>query len=74
MKLEQLRPAYQNFFLKSEEGKAFMAELSRLIDDSHQKAEKDATNSRDYTQHARGVRKVIEHIQSVSAEVSKAQK
>lgn len=74
MKLEQLRPAYQSFFLKSAEGKAFMAELSRLIADSHEKAEKDADHARDYTQHARGVRQVIEHIQSVSAEGRKVQK
>lgn len=69
-----LKPAYQNFFIKSEEGKAFMAELYRLINDCHEKAEKDANSSRDYTQSARGVRWVIEHIQSVSAERGKTRK
>lgn len=66
-----LKVPYQNFFLKSEEGKAFMAELTRMIDDSHAKAEKDADKSRDYTQQAKGVRSVIEHIQSVTTEVKK---
>jgi hypothetical protein len=74
MNPESLRPAYQNFFTKSEEGKAFMAELGRLIDVSHEKAEKDANGSRDYTQQARGIRQVIEHIQSVSAERGKTKK
>lgn len=66
-----LKSAYQNFFIKSDEGKAFMSELTRLIDSCHEKAEKDANSSRDHTQQARGIRQVIEHIQSVSVERSK---
>ena len=66
-----LKVHYQNFFLKTDEGKAFVAELDRLINDAHQKAEKDADKSRDYTQQAKGVRQVIEHIQSVTADIKK---
>lgn len=62
---------YREFFMKSEEGKAFMAELDRLISDAHQKAESNADKSRDYTQQAKGVRQVIEHIQSVTADIKK---
>lgn len=66
-----LRVPYQNFFLKTEEGKEFLKELDRLIGDCHQKAEKNAEGARDYTQQARGVRLVIEHIQTVVAEIKK---
>jgi len=63
--------AYVAFFLKNEEGQKFLKELDRLIDAEHEKAEKDADRARDYTQSARGVRLVQEHIQSVTAEVKK---
>ena len=66
-----LKVAYQNFFLKTDEGKAFMSELDRLISSSHAKAENDADGARDYTQQAKGVRQVIEHIQSVTTELKK---
>lgn len=70
---KNIQSAYQGFFLKSEGGKFFLAELSRLIDESHDKAEKDANASRDYTQQARGVRQVVEHIQSITAIIKKGQ-
>jgi uncharacterized membrane protein YdfJ with MMPL/SSD domain len=65
MKLEQLQSAYTQFFLKSAEGKYFMAQLTMLIDSAHEKAEKDPTFARDLTQEARGVREVQNHIKSV---------
>ena len=66
-----LKVPYQNFFLKTDEGKAFLAELDRLIDSSHEKAENNAEAARDYTQQAKGVRQVIEHIQAVTTELKK---
>lgn len=66
-----LKVPYQNFFVKSEEGKAFVDELERLIATCHEYAEKDADKSRDYTQQARGIRQVIEHIRSVTTELKK---
>jgi len=65
MKLEQLKSGYGQFFLKSEEGKYFMAKLTELIDSAHEGAEKDPTFARDLTQKARGVREVQNHIKSV---------
>lgn len=64
-----IKVPYQNFFLKSEEGKYFMSELNRLIESSHEKAESNADSARDYTQQAKGVRQVIEHIQAATAEL-----
>lgn len=66
-----LKVPYQNFFLKTEEGKAFLSELDRLITSLHAKAENTADEARDFTQQAKGVRQVIEHIQSVTAELKK---
>lgn len=66
-----LKVPYQNFFIKSEEGKAFMAELIRIIDSFHAKAESDGDKARDYSQQAKGVRSIVEHIQSVTTEVKK---
>lgn len=67
----KLQIEYQNFFLKSEAGKEFVNELGRLISTSHEKAEKDAEAARDFTQQAKGVRQVLEHIQSVTTIVKK---
>lgn len=72
MQSDEIRNAYQRFFLKSEGGEYFMNEVRRLIADSHQKAEKNADNARDFSQQARGVRLVEEHIQSVMTEVKKS--
>jgi len=64
-----LKTAYQNFFLKTDEGKEFLKTLGKLIDTAHEKAEKSAEEARDFTQQAKGVRQVVEHIQSVTTEI-----
>lgn len=65
------RLAYQNFFVKSEAGKAFVDEVIRIIVDCHEKAEKNAEAARDHTQQARGARLVKDHMDSVMAERKK---
>lgn len=65
------RVAYQNFFLKTDEGKDFIAEITRQIAANHEKSEKDPELSRDYAQRAKGNREILEHIQSVVAEPKK---
>jgi len=66
-----LRQGYQNFFLKTEEGKAYIAELERLIDSNHEKSEASPELSRDYAQRAKGIREALEHIQNVIIEPKK---
>lgn len=71
MNLEKKRSAYREFFLKSEAGAEFMADLERLIATNHEKAEHDPTLSRDYVQRAAGAREVITHIKTVTTEAKK---
>lgn len=71
MNTDDQRKAYQNFFIKTEAGAAFVAEVDRIIVDCHEKAEKDADGSRDLVQQARGARRVKEHMNSVMAEGKK---
>jgi uncharacterized protein YaaN involved in tellurite resistance len=71
MNADQLRQAYQAFFVKSEAGRAFMESLSQIIAECHNQAEKAPELSRDLVQRAKGARQVLEHIQSVSADVKK---
>lgn len=68
MTSEEQRRAYQSFFIKAEAGQQFMKHLSELITTQHEKAENEPELSRDYVQRAKGVREVIQHIQSMSAE------
>lgn len=65
MRQDQLRNAYDQFFNKSEEGKHFILAVNEIINQAHESAEHDATFARDYTQHAKGARQVLIHIQSV---------
>lgn len=67
-----LRDGYRTFFLKTAEGQAFMSTLEQFIEQLHQLAEKDPDKARDQVQQARGVRQVIEHIQSVTAQTRKS--
>jgi len=71
MNPELLRSAYQNFFVKSDTGKYFIAELERQISAAHEDAERLPEFARDYSQRAKGTRNVLDHIQSVSTEVKK---
>ena len=65
------RKEYQNFFLKTEAGKAFMTEIERMINANHENAEKDSDKSTSFSQRARGNREVLEHIQSTMVEPKK---
>ena len=66
-----MQKEYQNFFVKSEAGKSFIAEVERLIESNHAKSETSPELSRDFAQRAKGNREIIEHIQSVVAEIKK---
>jgi hypothetical protein len=72
MTADQLRRSYQNFFIKDTQGQHFMETLNDLIKSEHEAAESNPELSRDHTQRAKGIRIVIEHITSVSAERKKA--
>lgn len=65
---DDLGKAYQSFFLKHEAGKYFVSILTELIESQHTKAEDNPVLSRDYTQRAKGIREIINHIDSVSVE------
>lgn len=69
--MTKIGQAYINFFLKSEEGQFFIKTIEELIDTQHRSAEIDGEKARDFTQRAKGVRLVQEHIQSVTAEAKK---
>lgn len=56
------RTDYQAFFVKSESGREFVQFLEKLIVSLHEKAESSPDDARDYTQQARGVREVVNHI------------
>ena len=64
-----IRTPYQNFFLKTEEGKYFLSEINRLIEANHEFAEREPELARDFSQRAKGNREVLEHIQSAVAEL-----
>lgn len=69
--MKDLDKAYSEFFEKSEAGKYFITQITELIDNYHEKAEADATFARDYTQTAKGVREVKNHIRNVLNTVKK---
>lgn len=60
------REEYQNFFLKTEAGKEFVAEVQARIAANHQAAESDPLLARDFTQRAKGNREILDHILSVT--------
>lgn len=72
MTADELRNAYQQFFMKSDAGKHFVDEMNRIIARHHEEAEASPELSRDYVQRARGARDVSSHITSVIAERSKS--
>ena len=71
MSLDEKRRAYTAFFMSNEAGKEFMQTLSTIIDTNHTAAENAPELSRDHVQRAKGVREVIAHIQSITADRSK---
>lgn len=69
-----LRKGYQNFFLKTTEGKEFMLSLGKMIDAKHSQAEKEPELARDHVQQAAGIREVQNHILSAVSELKGATK
>lgn len=66
--------AYQNFFLKSEDGQEFVRRISSLILENHEKAEREPEHARDYSQRASGQREVIDLIRSLTTEIKKGKR
>lgn len=66
-----LAKAYKAFFSDSEAGRHFMDEVTRLLVDNHEKAEKEPSMARDFVQRAKGNREVLDHIRAVGVEVKK---
>jgi hypothetical protein len=58
----KLQGAYRNFFIKSEEGRAFVEFIESLINSEHEKAENKPELARDHAQRAKGMREVLNHI------------
>lgn len=48
-----------------------MDEVTRLLVDNHEKAEKEPSMARDFVQRAKGNREVLDHIRAVGVEVKK---
>jgi hypothetical protein len=65
--MSKLAAAYKQFF-QSPAGIEFMNFLDVAIETNYTSAENTPELARDYVQRAKGVRTVIEHIQSVTAE------
>lgn len=65
--MNELKSAYEAFFIKHEAGKHFMETVLQIIADEHTKAEDNPELARDYVQRAKGVKEVIAHINSVMA-------
>lgn len=71
MTSDQLAKAYEQFFVKSEAGGHFMAEVNRLLNNNHTEAENKPELSRDFVQRAKGVRDVTNHISDVMTPMKK---
>lgn len=65
MKQEDLAKAYAQFFTQTEAGKYFVRQLEETIETQHRLAETVPELSRDYAQTAKGVRGIMDHIESV---------
>lgn len=68
MNPDEQKRAYQAFFLNNEAGRELYKHLHELIEREHRDAENDPDHARDFVQRAAGVRGIISHIQSVTAE------
>ena len=71
MKQEELRPAYDQFFFKSEAGRHFLKTITDQIETYHKQAEQLPEFSRDLVQTAKGCREVLNHITSVTTVIKK---
>lgn len=74
MNADELRKAYQAFFIKSEAGKEFVASVLKVISTNHGNAENEPDHARDYVQRAKGARQILDHIASVTAEKKEVKK
>ena len=74
MKGQQLRDAYVTFFDASDAGQHFLESINKLISNYHEKAENDPAMARDYTQRAKGIRDIADHITVVKVNVSRTSK
>lgn len=59
----RVKSGYQNFFVKSDDGKSFMAELTRQREFAHFKLEDNPERAEYYAGIAKGVADVIKHIE-----------
>lgn len=63
MKYTKVKPAYQNFFIKSEEGKSYMAELKRQREQAHSEVENNPQRAEYFAGQAKAVSNMINHIE-----------
>jgi hypothetical protein len=66
MNQKELSNAYAGFFHKHDAGKYFVAQMQGLLEDNHRQAEDRPESARDLVNQAKGVRLILEHIESVS--------
>lgn len=62
---------YQEFFVEDAKGRAFVKQLYELIDSEHAHAEDEPELALEHTQRAKGIREVVNLIQSLSAGTKK---
>lgn len=66
---KHIRTKYKDFFQGSEAGLYFVTALDEMITALHEKSEKAPESARDNAQRAAGVREVINHIRTFSADI-----
>ena len=59
----KLKPAYQNFFKKSEEGVKFIVELERMREQAHAEVENNPERAQYYAGKAKALKEVLNHIE-----------
>jgi hypothetical protein len=62
---------YHDFFIESDEGKAYIRVLNKLIDQNHRKAEQSPELARDFTQRAKGIREALDQATSMATDIKK---
>jgi hypothetical protein len=62
--MDNIKRQYNSFF-RAKGGEHFMKIMTEIIASNHIKAEENPENARDYVQRAKGVREVVDHVQSV---------
>lgn len=67
MDTKDIQIKYRDFFKESQAGEHFTNSLASLIEQNHHKAENYPELARDYAQRCKGIREVIDVINSYSA-------